>query len=66
MSVTTWDKLEVICRNPTGEYKILKVQFEAAFNQFRELTDSCAPASDPAKFALRLLSVFFSEKELAK
>ena len=62
MSVTTWDPLEVICGNPMGEYKILQVPSEAAFNQFRELTESCAPP----KFALRLLSVFFSEKELAK
>ena len=63
---TTKDPLDVICGDPQGQHKILKVPSEAALNQVMQLSSLSAPASDPSKFALRLLSVFFSEEELAE
>ena len=53
---TTKDPLDVICGDPTGQHK---VPSEAALNQFTQLSSLSAPACDPAKFALRLLSVLF-------
>ena len=54
------------CGDPGGQHKILKVPSEAALNQFKQLSSLSAPACDPAKFALRLLSVFFSDADLAE
>ena len=60
------DHLEVICGNPNSrDDKIsLKVPSEAAKALYLQISN--CPPKDPAKFALRLLSVFFTDEELAE
>ena len=59
------DPLDVCCGDPrkaTSMY--VKVPSEAALCQFREL--AAFPPKDPAKYALKLLSVFFTDDDLAE
>lgn len=60
------DLLEVICDDPTAAGKhliiLLRVPSPAALSQFQNITSSTA--NTPAKFALKLLSVFFGDEEL--
>lgn len=60
------DPLMVCCGNPavTGKHVHLKLSTEAALADFKQLT-SCPP-KEPAKFALKLLSMFFTDKELSE
>ena len=58
------DPLEVICGNPKQEHIVLKVPSQAALLQFSRLT--AVSAFDPAKFALKLLSTFYSDEELGE
>ena len=60
------DHLEVICGNPNSRDNkiILKVPSEAAKALYLQINN--CPPKDPAKFALRLLSVFFTDEELAE
>ena len=59
------DLLEVVCGDPrsSGQHLVLKVPSVAALNQFQQLS-STAITTDAPKFALRRLSVFFSDQEL--
>ena len=61
------DPLEVVCGDPksSGQHLVLKVPSVAALNQFEQLS-STANTTDAPKFALRLLSVFFSDQELGE
>ena len=43
---------------------LVKLPTSAALAEFKQI-DACPP-KDPAKFALKLLSVFFSEEELGR
>ena len=65
--VPTNNPLDVVCGDPStsGKHIVLQVPSLAALNQFEQIT-ATAHTSDPAKFALKLLSVFFSDEELAE
>lgn len=58
--------LEVVCGNPTSKDNqvLVKLPSEAAKALYAQINN--CPPKDPAKFALRLLSVFFSDDELAE
>lgn len=58
--------LTVVCGDPntSGKHIVLKVPSVAALHQFQKVS-AAAKTSDPAKFALKLLSVFFSDEELS-
>ena len=60
------DPLAVVCGNPhsKGASQVLKVPSQAALSQFQQLT--AGVAVDPAKFALKLLSIFYSDEELSE
>ena len=63
---TTVGHLEVLCGNPNSKANqiVLKVSSEAAKALYVQISN--CPPKDPAEFALRLLSVFFTDKELAQ
>ena len=57
--------LEVCCGDPKkSSYVWISVPSEAALLQFHEL--AAFPPQEAAKYALKLLSVFFSDEELAQ
>lgn len=59
------DPLEVCCGDPKkASCMFIKVPSEAALSQFREL--AAFPPKDPSKYALKLLSVFITDSELAE
>lgn len=51
------------CGNPGRNHVYLKIATEASLADIRQMS-SCPP-KDPAKFALKLKSVFFSDQELS-
>ena len=59
------DELTVCCGNPkiVGRHMMLRVPTEAALVSFKQI--QACPPQDPGKFALRLLSVFFSDEVLS-
>ena len=56
------DPLAVVCGDPHSKEGnvVLKVPSKAALIQFKQLTASTAV--DPGKFALKLLSLFYSDR----
>lgn len=57
--------LEVCCGDPRKSSCVwIKVPSQAALSLFRQL--STFPPKDPGRYALKLLSVFYSDEELAE
>ena len=59
------DPLTVCCGQvgASGKHVYLRVPTEAALMEFQQV--SLCPPNDPAKFALKLLSVFFTDELLS-
>ena len=59
------DPLQVLCgKSATSSHLLVKLPSEKAVAQFYQL-NACAPV-DAGKFALRLLSLFYTNEELAE
>ena len=60
------DPLAVVCGDPHSKEAnvVLKVKTRAILTQFQQLT--AATAMDPGEFALKLLSIFYSDEELSE
>ena len=63
--MTGTGSFEVCCGNPeTSSCIYINVPSAVALTRFREL--EALPPKEPTKYALRLLSIFFGEEELAR
>ena len=65
LPVARSEPLEVCLGDLKGQHVLVKVPSEAALNEFQQIT-ACTLSLKPSKFATSLMSVFWSDEELAE